>query len=111
MSSNTIFNLLYALFFLSLAGVLWRLTRSLARDTEQGENERAGMAVWDSAAEKWIRLAPGVEPGPGQMTGREVEDADQLELLWLVPAFDPELAAGRARLQQAIDDDIKGDQP
>lgn len=100
-STDTILNLLCVAVLIAFAVTAWLLTR----DEKPTEEERAGLTVWDSAAEKWIRLAPGAERGPGQMTSREVEDADQLELLWLAPAFDPETAAGWSRLQQAIDDD------
>lgn len=67
----------------------------------------ACVAVWDFAAEKWIDLPPGVKPGPGQMTARDVAEADPLELLYLSNAYDP----GIDRLRQAIrDEQQNGDQ-
>ncbi|WP_405960759.1 hypothetical protein OG235_27730 [Streptomyces sp. NBC_00024] len=65
---------------------------------------RVGLTVWDFAAEKWIELAPGVKPGDRQMTARDIDEADPLELLYLSNAYDP----GIARLRQAIRDEQHG---
>ncbi|WP_319052636.1 hypothetical protein [Streptomyces europaeiscabiei] len=62
---------------------------------------RVGLTVWDFAAEEWIELAPGVQPGGGQMTARDIDAADPLELLYLSNAYDP----GIDRLRQAIRDE------
>lgn len=109
MSGETIANLAY------VAGIL--IVGSLAcwwmcKDEPDEGGDEIGVAVWDSAAEKWVTLAPGAEPGPGQMTAREVEEADQLELLYLAPAYgETDLNAGCERLWQAVrDEQQKGEQ-
>ncbi len=70
--------------------------------------------VWDFDAEEWVAPPADAEPGPKQMTPQQLEDADDLDLLYLSraydPADDPQWAAGRARLLDAIRDDQKGDQ-
>ena len=65
--------------------------------------------VWDFEEEEWIDPPVDSEPGPKQMTGRQIADADGLDLLYLSraydPATDPQWAAGRARLLDAIRDE------
>lgn len=67
-----------------------------------------GLEVWDDRLNRWITLPPGVRPGPGQHTDREVASLDELTLAWdadpFDPAADPQWAAGRERLFDAIRD-------
>lgn len=97
-------------FFVTAVVVFRRLHRSRRPSEAQrvaAARRRVGLTVWDFAAEKWIDLPPGVKPGPRQMTARDVDAADPLELLWLSNAYDP----GIDRLRQAIrDEQQKGDQ-
>ncbi len=101
---------------IAVGTVAWaRIARNLRRPSEAeriaAADMRVGFLVWDFTAETWIRLTPGIEPGPGQMTARQIEEADPLELLYLARAYDPHLDAGEARLQAAIDDEQNGGQP
>ncbi|WP_119581519.1 hypothetical protein [Streptomyces europaeiscabiei] len=93
-----------------LAAVLFsRHARRRPSETQRvaAARRRVGLTVWDFAAEKWIELAPGVQPGERQMTARDIDAADQLELLYLSNAYDP----GIDRLRQAIrDEQQNGDQ-
>lgn len=71
--------------------------------------------VWDFEEEEWVDPPVDSEPGPKQMTGRQIADADGLDLLYLSraydPATDPQWAARRARLLDAVRDERqKGDQ-
>jgi hypothetical protein len=77
----------------------------LCRTRRPAREQCAGARVWDTVAEAWVPLAPGAVPGPGQMTEREIAEADALELLYLAPAYDAELEAGFDRLRQAIRDE------
>ena len=92
---------------------LWWQIRAAAR--EESRKDRfireactPGLDVWDDHANRWITLPPGVKPGPGQYTDREVVSLDRLTIAWDEPAFDPasdpQWAAGRARLLDAIRD-------
>lgn len=68
-----------------------------------------GVTVWDSATDRWVRLAPGAQPGPGQLTARQIAELDQLELAWLAPAYDRfDLGAGLKRLRDAVRDEQQG---
>lgn len=72
---------------------------------------RPVVTVWDFTAHTWTTLPPGTQPGPNQMTARDIATADPLELLWLTPAYDRDLAAGCDRLRQAVrDEQQNGDQ-
>lgn len=66
------------------------------------------VTVWDDHANRWITLPPGVKPGPGQYTDREVISLDELTLAWdsepFDPATDPQWAAARERLYDAVRD-------
>lgn len=66
------------------------------------------VTVWDDHANRWITLPPGVKPGPGQYTDREVVSLDELTLAWDEPAYDPatdpQWAAARERLYDAVRD-------
>jgi hypothetical protein len=56
-------------------------------------------------------FAPAARPASEVRPGTDLAAQDALELLYSIPAHDPESTAGRARLQQAIDDDTnQGDQ-
>jgi hypothetical protein len=50
-------------------------------------------------------FAPAARPASETRPGTDLAAQDALELLFGLPVFDPELTAGRARMQQAIDDD------
>lgn len=69
----------------------------------------AGQTVWNDAAQKWLVLPAGVEPGPCEYTAREVAALDELVLAWQEPAFDPatdpQWAAARARLLADLNND------
>lgn len=66
------------------------------------------VTVWDDHANRWITLPPGVKPGPHQYTDREVTSLDELTLAWdaepFDPATDPQWAAARERLYDAVRD-------
>jgi hypothetical protein len=86
------------------------LALGLGRAAGRGSRaEEALGRVWDFDAEEWVDLPYGAEPGPKQMTRQQIEGADGMELSWLAPAYDPatdpEWAAGRARLLDAIRDE------
>ena len=105
---------------LTVVGVLaiglpaaWWQIRAAAREESRKEQFvreacTPGLDVWDDHANRWITLPPGAKPGPGQYTDREVVSLDQLTLAWDEPAFDPatdpQWAAGRARLFDAVRD-------
>jgi hypothetical protein len=76
--------------------------------------ETHGQRAWDFTTEDWVDFPAGTKPGPDQMTGPQIADADDLDLLYrsrpFDPATDPQWAAGRARLLDAIRDEQKGDQ-
>ncbi len=102
---------------IALGTVAWaRIARNLRRPSEAervaAADMRVGFLVWDFTTEQWMRLTPGTQPGPGQMTARQIEEADPLELLYLARAYDPYPDTGEARLQAAIDNDQtdQGDQ-
>jgi len=90
----------------------------LIRRAQAAESERdrfireactPGLDVWDDNVRRWITLPPGVKPGPGQYTDREVTSLDRLELAWDAPAYgetavDPAWAAGLERLWDAVRD-------
>lgn len=104
----------------ALAGGLWQIRAARREDAKQDQFIREGctpgLDVWDDHANRWITLPPGVKPGPGQYTDREVVSLDQLELAWDAPAYgettvDPAWDAGCERLWDAIRDERqKGDQ-
>ena len=105
-AAATVINLAYVTVLL-LAGVA--LVRLCRRPSEaervDAARKRVGLRVWDMAAEEWVALPPGVGPGPGQLTAREVTDADPLELLYLAPAYDRSSAAideGLSNLFEAL---------
>jgi hypothetical protein len=100
-NAETAINAAIAAFSVTAAVVLFRLCRTRRPSQAQrvaAARRRVGLTVWDFAAEKWIDLPPGVPAGPGQMTARDVAEADPLELLYLAPAYDP----GLDRLWQAV---------
>ncbi|MDX3587314.1 hypothetical protein [Streptomyces europaeiscabiei] len=110
MNAETVINAAFAAVAVTAVVVFFRLSRSrwpseALRVT--AARRRVGLTVWDFAAEEWIELAPGVQPGERQMTARDIDAADQLELLYLSNAYDP----GIDRLRQAIrDEQQNGDQ-
>lgn len=111
MSGETVANLAYAGFIAALGGALiW-----LCREPKPTEAERGGLTVWDFTAEAWVDLPAGASPGPGQMTCREIDEADQLELLWLAPAYgdegDLDVDTGLRRLRAAMGDEQEGESP
>lgn len=112
MTVDTILNLGIAALFLGTGCVLYRCCRTprpASPDQAAAALGWAGTRVWDHAAEAWILLPPGIEPGPGQMTERQLEAADRLELLWLAPAYNADsFAEGRARLLDAMRDEQEG---
>jgi hypothetical protein len=91
----------------------WQLRRAAASESTRERlirEARACTRVWDADAEQWVDIPPGAVPGPGQMTSRDLAEADQLELLYRAPAYDAALDAGCDRLRQAIrDEQNKGD--
>jgi hypothetical protein len=95
--------IVFAVVSSSLAGTYFALARARRKPSERARiiaaaHARTGLTVWDTTTHRWVHLPPGVQPGPGQMTNRDIEEADQLELLWLSPAYD----AGRERLKKRI---------
>lgn len=84
---------------LFLGGSFLALALCRAAGRVSRAEEARGLAVWDVAAERWVRLPRGAEKGPGRLTAREVEEADALAL-----------DAGCDRLWAAIEDQQKGDQ-
>jgi len=53
----------------------------------QEASTHPALTVWDLTAERWIHLEPGTQPAPGQLTRDQLTAADQLDLLYLSPAF------------------------
>lgn len=89
-----------------LPAVWWQI-RAAAREESRKdcfirEACTSGLTVWDDRANRWLTLPPGVKPGPGQYTDREVASLDELTVAWDAPAYDPatdpQWAARRARL-------------
>lgn len=115
MSAETVIDLAYAALFFVVGCVLFR-PRHKRRTRRPSETLLAAAGrpvgrVWDFSTEKWVDLPSGTKPGPGQMTSRQIEKTDPLELLYLAPAYDAELAAGCDRLRAAIrDEQEKGEQ-
>jgi hypothetical protein len=104
-SAETVINAAFGAVAVTAAVVFVRLSRSRwPAERVSFTRRRVGLTVWDFAAEKWIDLAPGVRPGDRQMTARDIDAADQLELLYLSNAYD----AGIDRLRQAIRDEQRG---
>ena len=101
-----------ALLLVVFVGWRWNVRADQRHGSQQDRFIREactpGIDVWDDHANRWITLPPGVKPGPGQYTDREVTSLDQLTLAWDEPAYDPasdpQWAAGRARLLDAIRD-------
>jgi hypothetical protein len=60
--------------------------------------------VWDEAEGCWVRLPYGAKPGPGQLTEAEVDAFDRFHVALDDLATDPQWAAGRERLFDAIRD-------
>ncbi|MDX3637771.1 hypothetical protein PV728_47880 [Streptomyces europaeiscabiei] len=105
MNAETVINIALAAVAVTAAVVFFRLSRSRwPSERVSAARRRVGLTVWDFAAEEWIELAPGVQPGERQMTARDIDAADQLELLYLSNAYDP----GLDRLRQAIRDEQHG---
>lgn len=91
-----------------LSAAYWQLRRAAAEESTRDRlirEARERTTVWDADAGKWVNLPPGIAPGPGQMTSRDIAEADPLELLWAAPAYDAALDAGCDRLRQAIRDE------
>lgn len=89
----------------------WQRARAhdAARDAIRAASAEApGIEVWDENAERWLRLPPGVQPGLGQYTDRDVAALDDLTIAWSAPAWDPatdpQWAAARARLHANLND-------
>lgn len=109
-----------ALLLLALLGWRWNARadrrHESVRDRFIREACTPGLDVWDDRANRWITLPPGVKPRPSQYTDREVASLDELTVAWDAPAYDPatdpQWAARRARLLDAIRDhrNQKGDQ-
>lgn len=106
---------------IGVPAVWWQIRAAVREESQQDRFIREactpGLTVWDDNADvhRWITLPPGVKPGPGQYTDREVASLDQLELAWDAPAYgdtavDPAWAAGLERLWDAVRDHQKGDQ-
>lgn len=112
MNAATVINLAFAAFLILAAVVLFRLCRTPRATKQQRAAEarkRVGLTVWDFAAEAWVELPVGAEPGAGQMTRRQIDEADQLELLWLAPSYSgPDLEIGHQRMRAALRDDQQG---
>lgn len=105
--------LVAVLLFGSLPVACWRIRRAFREESPRDRFIREactpGLDVWDDHTQRWITLPPGVQPGPGQYTDREVVSLDQLELAWGAPAYgettvDPAWAAGLERLWDAARD-------
>lgn len=118
-STETAVNIAFAAVLAAVAVVMVRLCwkprpAESRRDRFIREECAPGLAVWDDNVHRWITLPPGVQPGPGQYTNREVASLDELTLAWDKPAFDPatdpQWRACRARLLNAIRDNQKGEQ-
>ncbi|ELP67696.1 hypothetical protein STRTUCAR8_08626 [Streptomyces turgidiscabies Car8] len=111
-SPLTACGLIAAVLFLVAVFFAFALCRAAGRPApaRQPQPPRA----WDFTTEDWVDLPAGAKPGPGQMTPQQIEDADDLDLLYLSrpfdPATDPQWAAGRERLYDAARDHQKGDQ-
>jgi hypothetical protein len=118
MSGLTAFLIVAVVLAVSLRGTYVLIRRAQAAESTRDRFIREactpGVDVWDDSVHRWITLPPGVKPGPGQYTDREVASLDELTLAWDAPAFDPatdpQWAAGRARLLAAIRDHKEGDQ-
>jgi len=113
MSRLAIAALVAVLLIGSLPILRWQIRRARreesVRDRFIREACTPGLDVWDDHAHRWITLPPGVKPGPGQYTDREVVSLDRLELAWDAPAYgetsvDPAWAAGLERLWDAVRD-------
>lgn len=103
-----------ALLFGSVPVARWQIRRARREESAQDRFIREactpGLEVWDDNTLRWVTLPPGVRPGPGQHTDREVVALDQLELAWDAPAYvrpvvDPARAAGLERLWDAARDE------
>jgi hypothetical protein len=101
------------LLLVALVGWRWNVRadrrHESVRDRFIREACTPGIDVWDDNVHRWITLPPGVKPGPGQYTDREVVSLDRLELAWDAPAYgetvvDPAWAAGLERLRDAVRD-------
>jgi hypothetical protein len=113
MSGLAAFLIVAAVLAVSLRGTYALIRRAQAAESRRDRFIREactpGVDVWDDNARRWITLPPGVKPGLGQYTDREVVALDQLELAWDAPAYgetavDPAWAAGLERLRDAIRD-------
>jgi len=92
MSTSWAAGLTFAILLFALGALVIGLCRAAARADRHAEVART--LVWDTATRQWVRIPAGAARGPGQLTIREVADADALEI---VGAFD--------RLHQAIRDE------
>jgi hypothetical protein len=113
MNGLTAFLTVTAVFAVSLPAAYWQIRRAQRAESERDRFIREactpGLDVWDDNLNRWITLPPGVKPGPGQYTDREVVSLDRLELAWDAPAYgetaaDPAWAAGLERLWDAVRD-------
>lgn len=108
MSTFTAGFLVVAFVGAGLSAAYWQLRRAAAEESTRDRlirEARERTTVWDAAAEKWVDIPPGAVPGPGQMTVREITEADPLELLYRAPAYDAALDAGCDRLWDAVRDE------
>lgn len=98
MSTLEAFLIIAAVLAFSVPAAYWQIGRA----RRAGDAERA-RAIEEGS----IRgsFAPAARPVSETRPGTDLAEQDALELLYSIPAHDPELGAGRARLEQAIDDD------
>jgi hypothetical protein len=107
MSVETAMNAVLGL-VLGAAGIAllrWCRAPRPTRAQRAAARQQLGASVWDAATDKWVRLEAGARPGPGQLTARQLDELDQLEVAWLAPAYD---AAGVRRLRDAVRDEQQG---
>lgn len=112
-SGETAVNIAFAAVLVGVAVAMVRLCwkprpAESKQDRFLREECTPGLDVWDDHLNRWISLPPGVKPAPHQYTDREVVSLDELTLAWdaapFNPADDPQWAAGRERLFDAVRD-------
>lgn len=118
MSRLLIAAFLAVLLFGSIPVARWQIRRARREESVQDRFIREactpGLDVWDDRLNRWITLPPGVKPAPHQYTDREVTSLDELTVAWdaepFDPATDPQWAAARERMYDAVRDNQNGDQ-